>query len=273
MRCSKCNSDIPEGDRACPVCGEPANAKKCSRKPVVIIIILLVLLLAAAAAVGIALKKNGCAPDKDADATAAPTETAAPVITEAPVETTDAPADTTFDPDSSEDPQGEETPAPSPDINVTEPELRRDDTPPIDALVSFMLKGDPDSARKALPAGYITYLSDQYGFAAKLLGENNVIRVAGLVVKKNLADQYGTISEISYDLISRRMMTEAEMDYAVKQLKELGVEDEPTEGHWLELTLKFKSDTGDQTLYVAPRVLLIDDVWYLHPADIDSMTT
>ena len=282
MRCSNCNSEAAKGDAFCPFCGkdlgeERAASKRKRAKIVAVIAIVAVLLIAAAA---IAVITKGCSKSGETNAsvsgTAVPTEAAvteAPTAEPTPDVTETATEDATEAPDVTEavvtEAPAEDTPAPI----IEEPPLRTDDVKPIDGLVAFMLKGDPDSARSALPGEYITHLAGEYGAAARLLGENNVIRIAGLVVKNNLASEYGKITEIRYELISRRAMTEAEMKTAISELVALGVNSVPTEGHLLDVKLIFTGDGKEQTLLVAPRVLLFEgDVWYLHPADIDSMT-
>lgn len=268
MRCSECKTELPEGALKCPSCGKTAKPEKHNKKTVIILAVVLAALIIAAVAAGIALNKagHGCAPQKETDAGVSPGGTDAPSIG-------GTPADPSGAPDNSGEPDAGATFLPGPDIVVVNHALRTDDTPPIDALVSFMLNGDPDSARKALPSAYITYLADQYGIAAKLFGENNVVRVAGVVVKKNLTDQYGEVSDITYELISRRTMTETEMQSAITELKAVGVEDVPTEGHRLDLRLIINGEQGEQSIIVGPRVILIDGVWYLHPSDIDALTS
>ena len=142
----------------------------------------------------------------------------------------------------------------------------------MDALISFVLTGEPRHAKRALPPQYISFVVSRYGYASALIGgEDGVIRVVGSIITSGLKAKYGTINGINYTIADRRRLTVWELEALSRSLPQYGVTTEPSEAHEVTLCLLLDTASGQTEVTIMPRVLLLDGKWYIHPADIESL--
>lgn len=287
MRCHNCGNRIRKGARFCAQCGaeRSTRAKSASNKSVNRIFTALICCALFVAAVCFL---NAWLESKRADQVAIsasktpePSPTPEPAPTE-PVKLTLPPLPTPT-PAPSRKPIGQQTgeptavPTPTPAATFTPVPTEaipvwEEDLEPIDALIEFLLNGEPAYVRKAFPPEYITQKVQSHSYAATVMGgEDGVIRMIGRMIVSGLNMQYGTISSITYDIESRRELTPSELEHIIRGLPAYGITQTPDSGRQLVLRMKITSSKGTQFIMLEPRVLHFGSEWFMHPEDIDEL--
>lgn len=291
MRCHVCGKENIERARYCIICGTELKKERKTRRlwaVIVSAVVCFALLIGAILLLDKAFSSgfDGWGGDGWHAAEAVkrtppptPVPTPTPVTTHPPLPTpTPKPAPTpTPIPIYTSMPYPTPTPVPTPKPSPTPEAEPADALPgeclePIDALISFILTGEPAYARRAFPPEYITHTVEKYGYAAAILGgEDGVIRMVGGMINSGLKAEYGELHSIDYELRSSRELTDAEYSALVGELSEYGVTSEATEARILTLDLHIRSSGGFHTLTVTPRIIKICGSWYIHPADVDKL--
>ena len=162
------------------------------------------------------------------------------------------------------------TSLPRPSTTTPSPDEANPDRAPIDALCNFILYGGAQYAREAFPPEYLQNEIAAYGFAINLMGgEDAAIELVGEMIIMQLETEYGVISEIVYTVEERTILTNEQLAQICQTLPDYGMTNMPTKVHILSIKMNIVSDKGVSAQRIEPRLLYIDDKWYIHPADID----
>lgn len=140
---------------------------------------------------------------------------------------------------------------------------------PVEALKNFILTGSAYHARLALPPEYLSFEVAKYGYAVAILGgADAVIELYGEMALSSLESTYGKITNIDYTVESALIINSKSITEICNHLSEYGMSTMPSNAYKLDIQMEISNSAQVLNKDIELRILLIDQKWYIHPADI-----